>query len=218
MAPIPASNDITVKLFKKDSLGEFVEVSETTTVNNPENGNPGWYQFLDLVPGDYQVQFERSDFEFTKQYATAPASFSDSDADVNGRSGTITLTAGQYDPTIDAGLIDRSLAVSLGYFLAEQDGDTVNFTWQTATETGTAGFNLLAESDGDLVQLNPELIPSTVIDSVEPTDYSYEATSTATVFYIEEIRSQWQDRSHRPVRIGDARAVSIPGSMLNLRR
>ncbi len=83
--------------------------------------------------------------------------------------------------------VQQTLAVSIGYFLAEQDGDTVHFTWQTATETGTAGFNLLAESDGDLVQLNPELIPSTVIDSVEPTDYSYEATSTATVFYIEEI-------------------------------
>ncbi len=79
------------------------------------------------------------------------------------------------------------MAVTLGYFLAEQDGDRVRFTWQTATESGTAGFNLLAESDGELVQLNDELIPSKVIDSVEVTDYSYEATSAATVFYIEEL-------------------------------
>ncbi len=83
--------------------------------------------------------------------------------------------------------IDIPLAVGLGYFLAELDGDAVSFTWQTATETGNAGFNLFAETNGGLVQLNDELIPSTVIDSVTPTYYSYEAVTSATTFYIEDV-------------------------------
>ena len=97
---------------------------------------------------------------------------------------------------------DSSLAVTISYFLAELDGDTVNFVWQTATETGNAGFNLFAETDGGLVELNDELIPSTVIDSVTPTDYSYEAVTSATTFYIEEVSIAGSTNREGPFTLG----------------
>ena len=68
---------------------------------------------------------------------------------------------------------DSPLSVTIGYFHAVRDGDTVRFDWQTATEAGTSGFNLFAESDGGRTQLNAELVPSKVIDSVTPTSYSF---------------------------------------------
>ena len=87
----------------------------------------------------------------------------------------------------DHNLIVNTVPVTIGYFSATASGDSVNFTWQTATETANAGFNLYAETDGGLVKLNDSLIQSTVIDSVEPTDYSYSAATSATSFYIEDV-------------------------------
>lgn len=79
------------------------------------------------------------------------------------------------------------LAVSLSGFHAQQNESFVDFQWQTATETGTAGFNILAEIEANTIQLNGELIPSPVIDSVTLTDYRYLATTDATTFYLQEV-------------------------------
>ncbi len=60
-----------------------------------------------------------------------------------------------------------------------------NSSRQTVTETGTAGFNLLAENgDGSQTQLNGAIISSQRIDSVEPTDYEFAAAADATIFYL----------------------------------
>ncbi len=99
------------------------------------------------------------------------------------------------------------LAVTLSYFLAEANGDTVDFVWQTATEIGTAGFNLLAEDDGGMAPLNDSLIPSPVIDSVEPTGYRFSAQSAATIFYLEEIDISGVSERHGPFSLGEVYGV-----------
>ena len=84
-----------------------------------------------------------------------------------------------------SGAVEAStpLAVTLGWFLAQRNGDVVEVRWQTATETGTAGFHVLAAADdGDTVRLNQELIPSPVIDSITPTDYELTIQTDATHF------------------------------------
>ena len=79
------------------------------------------------------------------------------------------------------------LAVTLGWFLAERNGATVDVRWQTATENGTAGFHLLAVTESGNQRLNADLIPSTVLDSVAPTDYQMTVQTDATQFLLQEV-------------------------------
>ena len=96
----------------------------------------------------------------------------------------------------------KPLAVTLAGFLAARISDTVEFRWQMATETGTAGFNLYAESDGERVLLNAEMIPSEVIESITPTNYNYSIASHATIFYLEEIGIDGLATLHGPFDLG----------------
>ena len=97
------------------------------------------------------------------------------------------------------------LAVTLSYFLATPSGDGVHFAWSTASETGNAGFNLYAETEAGRQRLNAELIPSAVIDSVEPQDYAYEATGAAgKIFTIELIDISSHSDLHGPFALGVA--------------
>jgi len=48
---------------------------------------------------------------------------------------------------------------------------TVNFEWQTSTETFNIGFNLWGEFNGDWVRINRKLIPSDARDKLAPSDY-----------------------------------------------
>ncbi len=84
-------------------------------------------------------------------------------------------------------VVDGPLAVSLSRFEAERTGEIVHLQWETATETANAGFNLYVETGDGLELLNETLIPSTVIDSVAPTFYSYEARSDGDLFHIEMV-------------------------------
>jgi hypothetical protein len=107
------------------------------------------------------------------------------------------------------------LAVTLGWFLAERNGASVNFRWQTATETGTAGFHVLAATDdGNTVQLNQKLIPSLVIDSITPTDYAFNAVTDATGFYLEEMGVDGGVTRHGPFELGvEYGAYALPGNV-----
>lgn len=78
------------------------------------------------------------------------------------------------------------LSVSLSYIYAElADDGMVNFRWETAIETSNAGFNLYVEGNDAREKINTELILSSVVDSVTPTEYSYSAAVEGDVFYIE---------------------------------
>ena len=132
---------------------------------------------------------------------TDPSFFSDSSPEPTGLIG-VGESEGLPVP-------DPSLPVTLGYFVASRDGDAVNFTWQTSTEAGTAGFNLLAEVDEELTPLNEELIPSAAIDSITPIDYSYNATTEATLFYLEEIDINGAKERHGPFVLGKEFGVYV---------
>lgn len=136
----------------------------------------------DLRPGETAtgqatVQLPDDYCGFTIQTATATGH--------NGRSGanyvyySVTDTA-RTECTIP-------LAVTVGYVHAQRTGDRVDFTWQTVAETGTAGFDILAESDGQLIRLNDEMIASPAVDSVTPQFYRFSATTAADVYYLDEI-------------------------------
>ncbi len=113
--------------------------------------------------------------------------------------------AGSCD--IGAFEFDATVAVTLGWFLAERSGDEVEIRWQTVTESGTAGFNLIGQSATGRTQLNAALIPSPVIDSLEPTDYSFTATTDATVFYLQELEIDGGMNEHGPFSLGEAYGI-----------
>ncbi len=104
---------------------------------------------------------------------------------------------------------DQTVPVTLGWFLAEANGDRVDFRWQTTTETANAGFNLYGEGPDGLIRLNETLIPSSVIDSVEPTDYAYSAVTTATVFYVEEVSLEGMTDQIGPFELGREYGVYV---------
>ncbi len=111
-------------------------------------------------------------------------------------------------------VVDSTVAVTLGWFLAEREEDLVNFRWQTITESGTAGFNILAETKDGTAQINETLIPSPVIDSVEVTDYDFSATTSATVFYIEEVEISGKISEYGPFAEGAEYGVySLPSGV-----
>jgi hypothetical protein len=128
----PGIQGVTVNLL--DDNGNTLE----TTTTDPT----GFYEFTDLVPGDYIVEF------------ATPAGFSatpadqggddtvDSDANLaDGRTATITINQGDDNPTIDAGFY-RSAAI--GNFVWEDiDGDGV----QDAGEPGIENVTVTLQDD-----------------------------------------------------------------------
>ena len=92
----PGLEGVTVKL--TDCSGNVL-YSTTTGAN-------GLYQFTDLAPGSYAVQFEKpAGYTFSSSTAGPASDPLDSDADpTTGGTDCTTLAAGENDPTWDAGL------------------------------------------------------------------------------------------------------------------
>lgn len=100
--------------------------------------------------------------------------------------------------------------VTLAFFQATRQGDVTHFEWSTATETNNAGFNLYAETDAGRVLLNEELIPSAVVNSASPQDYSFDVSGVlATAFYIEDV-----DIFGNPVQHGPFALDEVMGSRI----
>ncbi len=126
---------MTVKLL--DSTG--TTVLKTTTTNSS-----GIYSFTGLLPGNYIVQFvSPSGYVFTPANVGADDT-KDSDADVGtGKTGVISLAAGQVNNTNDAGMY-RPASLS-GYVYDDvndsgtKDSGEAGIPGVTVTLTGTTG-------------------------------------------------------------------------------
>ena len=68
----------------------------------------GRYEFANLAPGQYRVRFELpAGYDFTRRLVGTDTGL-DSDADqATGVTGCVTLVADQFDPTVDAGLVEK---------------------------------------------------------------------------------------------------------------
>ena len=129
-----------------------------------------------------------------------------------GNSNPVAVIAPSVEVTLESGedVIctfanenpDLNLAVTLGWFLAESHDGVVTFSWRMETESGVAGFNLLAVTETGLVPLNGTLIPSVAIDSIAPTEYQVSLATTATTFYLQEITVDGGTEDHGPFEIG----------------
>jgi len=164
-------NGITVNLY--DDMGNLI--GTTVTMNDP-SGNPGFYEFTDLIPGDYVVEFVLPVGDtFTGPQSGGPingsTSTNNSDNDSNidsetgtpatgvtGTSGVITLVNGEDNPTIDAGIIPPSVTPILevcdcdganGNLLAVSQPGTFNPNYtQVYILVNSSGMVLLVNTDG----------------------------------------------------------------------
>jgi len=108
---------ITVNLLD----GSGVPLGQTTTTDED-----GLYTFENLVPGSYQVEFEIPEgSELTQQDVTTAGAndANDSDADQEtGRSQVVTLSSGENNPTIDAGVYELLSLGNLVWIDTDNDG------------------------------------------------------------------------------------------------
>ncbi len=101
-------NGVTVNLL--DGNGNPSGQSRVTA-KNPVTNKDGWYEFANLLPGNYQIEFINPDgfkYIFTKRDQGTGGTADAQDSDVNsatGRTVAFTLAPGQNDLTRDAGLV-----------------------------------------------------------------------------------------------------------------
>ncbi len=142
-------NNITVNLYESSNPGV---IYETTTTQNDVNGNSGYYDFDDLPPGDYFLEFIRPSIAtFTTRGSTGSSDLADSDPNVStGRTETFTVTAGNFDNSWDAGIIMPTGNLSLGNFIWEENIEDGIFDLSDG-ESGINGviLNLYLDSDAN---------------------------------------------------------------------
>ncbi|MGI9289915.1 MAG: C25 family cysteine peptidase [Gammaproteobacteria bacterium] len=134
---------------------------------------------------------------------------------------SLTISADRLTLTIDALRVSNNnnfsddfriitegsatVPVTLSYFKASSTDSGVLFNWSTTTEAGNLGFDLFAETQGQLELLNPEFIPSDVVDAVEPQHYSFESkTVGADVFWLADTDISGNQTIHGPFSLDKA--------------
>ncbi|WP_235299793.1 SdrD B-like domain-containing protein, partial [Portibacter marinus] len=188
------NDDLDAGLYEPASIGDFVwldedgdgvqddgeEGVEGVTVNlKDENGNviastttgsDGSYEFTGLTPGDYSVQFVLpANNTFSPLNASGDeANDSDADPSMGGMTEVVTLTSGQTNNDLDAGLYTPA---SIGDFVwLDTDADGV----QDAGEEGIEGVAVnLKDENGDVIaSTTTEADGSYEFTGLAPGDYS----------------------------------------------
>lgn len=199
----PGIENVTVELYYCN--GTFV--NSTTTDSN------GFYLFTDLNPNSYYLNFILPEgYKFTLQNQGEDGS-ADSDANTSlGNSSCVTLTSGEYNNTLDAGLIfEPSPEIDIEKYTNGHDADNpsgptiqigTQVTW-TYNVTNTGNVNLtnvnVTDSKGLVVDcpkttLNvSESITCTATGTAKPGQYSNYGNVTAV---YEEIQVNDSDSSH----------------------
>ena len=140
---------------------KLTNVSGTQTYMTTTTDSTGKYEFAGLNAGNYVVEFVKpADYAFTG--AGKGTTIDDSDANTTtGRSGVITLAAGQVNTTIDAGLV-KLLSLGDRVWL-DADANGV----QDGGEAGLAGVSVTLTdlgTDGDLGTSDDVVIGTQVTD------------------------------------------------------
>ena len=117
------------------------------TLATTTTDNSGMYMFSDLTPGDYKVMFTQpSGFDSVSPFQAGNNPAVDSDANPNNglMSDVVTLSAGEFNKTIDAGFFNKPVEpAKLGdYVFEDLDADGI----QDSNEPGIAGVTVKLQS------------------------------------------------------------------------
>ena len=197
-------------------------VCTVTVLNNGPVPTIFGYTLNVTIPPEFQlnsptVPIESTTFLFAGDSESFELNFTYDHYETNSCATIGTqVTVGGFSDTDDTNnedsicldVNDPSLPVTVSYFESQRSAGTVDFSWETATQTGTAGFNLLVESGEELSAVNPALIPSEAIDSLEPLAYSYSAAVDGGIFWLEELSIEGVAERHGPYEIGKRYGIS----------
>ncbi|MEO0535467.1 MAG: SdrD B-like domain-containing protein [Cyanobacteria bacterium P01_A01_bin.123] len=146
-------NGVSVMLYQSD--GTFVG---TTQTSNDTNGNPGYYIFQNLPPGDYYVEFNPPAGYNASPQSQGSDTAQDSDADPTDVDGTtpgtqartnpFTLSAGQNETDIDFGIVPQPRIGDYVWIDLNRDGI------QDGTEVGLNGVTVNLYEDGNLTPVD----------------------------------------------------------------
>jgi SdrD B-like domain len=117
----PGINGVTVTL--RDPLTDAV-IAPVTTIDRPAGETsgqpgPGWYQFTNLIPGNYVIEFSAPGYSSTASGTPAGTSGTQPETNNNqlppgvstGRTATVSVSAGDNNPQLDAGFMPDPIAV-----------------------------------------------------------------------------------------------------------
>lgn len=141
----PSTSGVTVTLYNSGGTA----IKQATT---DQNGN---YLFTDLAAGSYTVGFSNlpNGYTFTQQGQGTAATGSDANP-ATGRTGTVTLAAGQTNLDVDAGI--RSAQAGTGSLGNRVWYDLNNNGLQDAGEVGVQGVTVeLLDAAGNPVDKDP---------------------------------------------------------------
>ncbi|HET6610001.1 MAG TPA: SdrD B-like domain-containing protein [Rhodopila sp.] len=145
---------VTVELLN----GAGTSILATTTTNST-----GYYQFTNLAPGSYDVQFVTpSGYAYTTQNVST--SGINSVADSTGHTAPVTLTAGQVDDNVNAGLVQDSgisvLKVPCDVVVNQCGQETYTFY---VTNTGSTALANIKIVDNIGTAANPDYVTPTLV-------------------------------------------------------
>ncbi|HKK87923.1 MAG TPA: SdrD B-like domain-containing protein, partial [Saprospiraceae bacterium] len=148
----PGIRNIEVQLTGSDVNGNAINLTTTTDAD-------GSYHF-NVKPGTYSIHFAAPfGYIFTNQNNAADDI--DSDADANGDTDTFVLNEGEYNPDIDAGLVQNAKVGDFVWFDTDQDGI------QDAGEPGVEGVTVRlvqAGPDGIFGNTDDQIVATTISD------------------------------------------------------
>jgi hypothetical protein len=172
--------------FTGDAAGPISDNGQIVVGNLP----PGTYTSQETVPGGWWslINIECDDDNST--------------GDVDTRTATFQLEAGE---TVKCTFYNkRPTAVDLVSFTAQAGAGRVTLTWETATETDNAGFNLYraTSADGPYTKVNDALIAAQG-DAVGGASYSFvDAPGYGTFYYkLEDVDYYGASTLHGPVEV-----------------
>ncbi|HFQ94343.1 MAG TPA: isopeptide-forming domain-containing fimbrial protein, partial [Anaerolineae bacterium] len=178
--PADGINGVTVNLYR-DADGDGVAepgaddgaAISTTVTADDGSGNPGYYLFSNLVPGDYFIEFAPpAGYDVSPQDAVANDA-QDSDADPNtGVTSVTSLVSGENDLTWDMGVYEPASIGDYVWLDANQDGI------QDAGEYGVPGVTVTLYDGGNNVvgTTTTDFAGAYSFTDLPPGDYHVEVT------------------------------------------
>lgn len=198
--------------FNPDTTGDPFNPNGDLLVATTQTNNSGKYLFDNLLPNQYFVALDDSNFsdagalvgyEVTKKDAGDDDS-DDSDGSTSSPYVTtlINLPAETDDMTWDFGLFEPgTTAIALKSFTTEIQGNTVIINWETAAEIDNAGFNIYRANalNGQYEKINERMIGAQ--GGLAGAVYSFEDTPAVGVYFyvLEDIDTFGLATSYEPV-------------------